>query len=237
MNTVLDLPRFYFPEAGEDKEWTLDADENKHVKVLRLQTGDMVHVIDGRGGLWSASINPDKRHSTIRVGECLVQETDDDRKLTLAVAPTKNMGRFEWVIEKAVELGVKEIIPIQCEHSERVHLKTDRLNRIALSAMKQSKGLWLPVIHELTPFQDALDHQVDLKWIAHCLESKPRVAIDQLNSGRNQIVCIGPEGDFSETEVHLAETAGFQSISLGNRRLRTETAAIAACIASNLFAS
>lgn len=231
-----DLPRFYHPELIQGQHPRLDEEECRHAKVLRLNIGSEVHLTDGHGRLFQGSITLLKKHLEVEVQSLLHEEEAPVRTLTLAVAPTKNMNRLEWVVEKAVEVGVHAIIPIQCEHSERLHLKQERLQRIALSAMKQSKTLWLPRIHKLSPFTALLDSSIPTRWIAHCVETENRSHIRCLAEGNgDQLVCIGPEGDFSEAEIEQAVRAGFTGVSLGTHRLRTETAAITACIAANLF--
>ena len=145
------------------------------------------------------------------------------------------MARFEWIIEKSVEIGVDEIIPLQCENSERIHLKRERLDRIAISALKQSKNLWMPEIHEVVKFDSMRDFKTDSNWIAHCLDSEKNSIHELSTTSCSQLICIGPEGDFSSKELDMAIAFGFKPLSLGEHRLRTETAAITACIAANLL--
>lgn len=238
MNTepLIDLPRFFAPDAQEHTLIELSDDEGKHTRVLRLQTNDKVHVLDGKGKLFEAEIIVKKRLTEVSIGACIAHQTINPNTLILAVAPTKNISRFEWVIEKATEVGVKTIIPIRSENSERGHMKLDRLDRIMTSAMKQSKALWATDIHELTPFADLLTTEADQKFIAHCIDSITKESIQQLLSpSESRLIAIGPEGDFSLVEVEQAMKHGYKSLSLGDKRLRTETAAIAACIASNVF--
>lgn len=231
-----DLPRFYVPDATENSVKELSDDEGKHTRVLRLQTNDRVHVLDGKGRLFEADIIVNKRSTEVSIGNCIQHETKNPNTLVLAVAPTKNISRFEWVIEKATEVGVKTIIPIRSENSERGHMKLGRLDRIMASAMKQSKALWATDIHELTPFTDILALEADEKYIAHCIDSQEKERIqDLLSPSESRLIAIGPEGDFSLIEVEQALNNGYKSLSLGNKRLRTETAAIAACIASNVL--
>ncbi len=229
-----DLPRFYSSNVSVGATIELSEEEGRHAKVLRLQTTDSVHVIDGVGNLFLGSIIAKKRSFNVLIESLQCAEPKPGVGLILAVAPTKNIGRFEWVIEKAVEVGVRQIIPIHCENSERVHLKTDRLEKIAISALKQSKGLWKTEISELSPIAEVLNIESPSKWIAHCAEGE-KASIKALSHQQNQIICIGPEGDFSRTEIEKALNANFKAVSLGDTRLRTETAAIVACIAANLF--
>jgi 16S rRNA (uracil1498-N3)-methyltransferase len=230
-----DLPRFYCTDCESGKTIFLDEEESRHAKVLRLANGNVVHLVNGRGGLFKGEILSVKKKTEIRVGSVLEEHPASMSKFWLAVAPTKNMNRLEWVIEKAVEMGVSRITPIACERSERVHLKVERLLRIAISAMKQSKGLWLPIIDELTPFKLLMESNFEAKWIAHCSVSYPRMPLVQLQEKNNQLVCIGPEGDFSQKEIELALEKGFVGLDLGEQRLRTETAAVAVCVAGILL--
>lgn len=229
-----DLPRFIFPNAKPEERHVLSIDDAKHAKVLRLVDGSEVHVVDGVGKLYHGTIHQQKRDYSIHINQ-LLMEAEQGVGSVLAVAPTKNMNRFEWVMEKAVELGVTQIIPIKCDNSERVHLKTERLMKIAQSALKQSKGLWLPRIHELTSFENLAETNTDHKWIAHCKDGDME-SIEQLSmTSGSKLFAIGPEGDFSQQEIDFAVSNGFRPLSLGSRRLRTETAAITVCIAANLF--
>jgi 16S rRNA (uracil1498-N3)-methyltransferase len=148
----------------------------------------------------------------------------------LAIAPTKNNERLEWLVEKAIEIGVHHIIPIHCKHSERPIIKADRLHRVAVSAMKQSLKYFLPELRALTPFEQLVRAGFDGDaFLAHCYTDLPRTYLQQaLHAKRNALICIGPEGDFSREEIAIAEKEGFTSVSLGESRLRTETAGIAA---------
>lgn len=228
-----DLPRFYAPDAASDNLVSLATDEAHHLHVLRKQKGDWVHVMDGKGRLFEAEVVHTKR-GELRVGTML--ETAESQQMhTLMVAPTKNIARFEWVIEKATELGIAKIIPIRSERSERVKLKEDRLIRIAVSAAKQSKDLFIPHIEALTDFETALKVDGENKWIAHCSPGEKIALKAATQHAGTHIIAIGPEGDFSPDEVDLAISNGFSALSLGNKRLRTETAAVASALAMTLF--
>ena len=232
---IKDLARFYAPEATANSTLILGEDEHRHAKVLRLAEDQEVHVVDGKGNLFLGQLQFKKKQLSVQISELIQSEEATSRPVILAVAPTKNINRFEWVIEKASELGIQRIIPIKCAQSERLHLKTERLSKIALSAMKQSKSLWLTEIDDLTQVNEIWDIEANSKWIAHCADG-PKSSIQMLSkSDGSQIICIGPEGDFSTMEVDTAIDAGFGAVSLGKLRLRTETAAISACIAANLF--
>lgn len=230
-----DLPRFYSANTKVGSRIELDDEDWRHAKVLRLAENSSVHIVNGLGQLFLGSLTPAKRGASIQIERVLETQARPTRRLALAVAPTKNMTRFEWIIEKAVEIGVDEIIPVQCEYSERIHLKLERLNRIAISALKQSKSLFMPVLHDLIKFESVLDHATDCNWVAHCRDGTKHSILDVSRAKESQLICIGPEGDFSPKEIEWATRSGFKPLSLGEHRLRTETAAITVCIAANLL--
>lgn len=214
----------------------LDEDESAHaVKVLRHREGDEILVIDGQGTMYRCRLD----HASPKAAEASVLEShplwgSHPYRLTLAVCPTKNNDRYEWFAEKATEVGVDNIVPVIGEHSERRVLKTDRLRRVVLSATKQSLKASLPQVAEPLSVKDFIlsSDPSSLRLIACCFESdKPRRTIRRVLSeyeGCDITVMIGPEGDFSEEEVRLALDRGFIPISLGDSRLRTETAAVTA---------
>lgn len=222
---------FYAPEITTPL-YTLPEEESGHcVRVLRLKEGDSLHITDGRGTLYRAVVEEaHHKHCTIRIVEEHPEWEKRPYQLTIAVAPTKNIDRIEWFVEKATECGIDRIVPILCDHSERKVVKTERLEKIAASAMKQSLKAYLPQIDPLTPVRDFLAEECNAtKLIAHCEEDMERIFMgDVLRKGDNVVVLIGPEGDFSKEEIEAARKAGFQEITLGNARLRTETAALAA---------
>ena len=233
---------FYCKDITPEGFCSLDAEESRHaVKVLRLRVGDDLNVTDGRGSLYHCRI------IQANVDECLLMPLPGvgpaeipEASIHLAVAPTKNPSRMEWLVEKAVEIGVGEITLLQCDHSERSFLKTDRLEKLAISAMKQSLHTLLPEIHPAVSMREwlpTINCQLSTqKFIAHCEADKPRIPLaDALLPGRDAVVLIGPEGDFSEEEIALALKCGFQPVSLGPSRLRTETAALYAVTAFNLI--
>ena len=228
---------FYAPEISRTQ--CLPPDESYHaIKVLRLRHGELIHVVDGAGGFYEAQINTEDSNS-VSLNIIREQQNYGARKfhLHLALAPTKNSDRFEYFLEKAVEIGIDEITPIECEHSERFKLRMDRLERIVVAAMKQSYKAFKPVINPLTSFSSAIENAQGIKGLAHC-ENIPRISINKLletfNSSENKInLFIGPEGDFSQNEIKKAENLGFKGIILGNSRLRTETAGVVACFAVN----
>ena len=229
-NSNLDnsFKQFYFPN-----------EESKHIiKVLRKKEGDLLKITNGKGYLFEAEIieaNPKKCKAQIISTEKAIPRL---HHLHLAVAPTKMNDRFEWFLEKATEIGINEITPILCEHSERKLIKAERLEKVLQSAMKQSLQTYLPKLNPLIPYQEFLEKtSCDLKFIAHCestekVELKRRVAAD-----KDVIILIGPEGDFSSKEIESAYDKGFTPVSLGKNRLRTETAAIYACTVVSIINS
>ena len=226
--------RFFYtpePEAGQ-----LPTDEAQHaLRVLRLQMGDEIHLMDGTGGFYRAVITEATgHHCRYRIEEREPQQPEWTGMIHLAVAPTKNMDRMEWLAEKATEVGLDRLSLLDCRFSERRVVKTDRLDKILIAAMKQSHKAWKPVLDEMTPFQRFIQ-RADLpaqRFIAHCytdLNQEPApFLLDILQPQTPALVLIGPEGDFSIDEVRAAEAAGFRSVSLGTSRLRTETAALVA---------
>ena len=224
---------FYCPDI--EKQQTLSEEESAHcVRVLRYSVGDEILITDGRGTTYTARItNPHPKHCDFEILSSEKQQPHHAFHLHIAVAPTKNIERLEWAIEKCVEVGVDEITPLLCRFSERKQLRTDRLEKIILSAAKQSLTPYLPVLHELTPYEEFIRNQKseikNQKFIAHCYKEDKRVLKEEIEQGRDVLVLIGPEGDFSEQEVADALAAGFIPVSLGNSRLRTETAAVVAC--------
>jgi 16S rRNA (uracil1498-N3)-methyltransferase len=222
---------FYAPEITTPL-YTLPEEESGHcVRVLRLREGDELHITDGRGTLYRAEVEEaHHKHCTIRIVEEHHEWEKRPYRLTVAVAPTKNIDRIEWFVEKATESGIDRIVPILCDHSERKVIKEERLEKIAVSAMKQSLKAYKPEIAPLTPIRALLAEPFEgVKLIAHCEEDVERVFMgDVIHKGEDVMVLIGPEGDFSREEIEAARKAGFREISLGQSRLRTETAALAA---------
>ena len=234
---------FYSKDISLSGFCTLDAEESRHaVRVLRMREGDIINVTDGRGNLYQCRIlQANDRACVVEVAEQEFSIPNSQFSIHLAVAPTKNPARMEWLVEKAVEIGVGEITLLQCDHSERTFLKTDRLEKLAVSAMKQSLHLTLPRINPAVSLHDWLNSQFSIlnsqfKFVAHCEADKPRTPLAAaMLPGRDAVVLIGPEGDFSEEEIQQALAAGFQPVSLGPSRLRTETAALYAVTAFNLI--
>lgn len=218
----------------------IEGQEHVHLtKVLRKSEGDEVAICNGSGLMLSARIvSMSKKQTVLEKIEILAQEKVNTNKLILAVAPTKNIDRYQWMIEKCTEIGISKIIPFYSKHSERRRLKVDRLQLIALSAMKQSKSLFLPEIIEPISFKDLLKMEsVKQKGLAYMEEETTTIAklISNLNRKEELLIAIGPEGGFSEEEVQQAKTNGFAPISLGSKRLRTETAAVYSAVAYQLL--
>lgn len=221
---------FYLPEV-DAKLSTLDALESKHlVRVLRKKNGDVLHATDGNGHhLTCRLVDANPKAAVLEVTERIAVPARP-AALTLAVAPTKNMDRMEWLVEKATEIGIERIVPVLCEHSERKVIKHERLLRIATSAMKQSLRAHLPDIQPLTALSEFVAScNAATRVVCHLDESNPGASFQShLQPDHETAVLIGPEGDFAPSEIALAQDAGFTALTLGAARLRTETAALAA---------
>jgi len=239
---------FYTPEIDGviGSTYLLNEEESKHcVRVLRLTHGDVVHLTDGKGVLLRAVlVQAAPKACLLRIEERFDRWEERPYYLHVAVAPTKSPDRYEWMVEKITEVGVDEVTPLITARSERKVFKSDRVERIAVSAMKQSLKAQLPVIHPATPFETLIHRPFDgIKLIAHCGEGARKALFEVLDkeplisrrSTPRYLILIGPEGDFSPDEVAQAQNQGFQSIHLGISRLRTETAGVAAVIGVYLF--
>ena len=221
---------FYAPDIAIEP--VLPEDESQHcVRVLRLKEGDSITITDGKGFFYNAILeNTHPKHCTVNITERQQQKPLWRNNIHIAVAPTKNMDRMEWFVEKATEIGINTITCLQCRHSERREIKLQRLNKIAVSAMKQSQKATLPLINEMIGFDKFISQKFEgYKMIAHCAENKKQLIRDVYTPGGDALILIGPEGDFSDDEISAATSAGFTHISLGESRLRTETAALVAC--------
>lgn len=223
---------FYNPDITEDTDqFSFQKDESRHiVKVLRKSIGDTLHITDGRGWLYHAEI------ILSSVNKCtakVVSKTHQSKRnynLHLAVAPTKMNDRYEWFLEKATEIGIDEITPIICDHSERKFIKTERFERILQSAMKQSLSCYLPKLNPAISFKSFVNQDLnDGLFIAHCEETDRKSLKQQIQVNSNTTILIGPEGDFSTNEIEQGLQNNFIPVTLGKTRLRTETAAIVAC--------
>jgi len=248
---------FYVPDLSDGN--VLPEEESQHaVKVLRLQAGDAITVVDGVGGFYKARIvNPHPKHCTFEITETILEYGKRDYRLHIAIAPTKNIERLEWFIEKATEVGIDEITPIVCRFSERKIIKAERLEKIIVSAAKQSVKAYFPILNPLCTFDQLMkNHQATQKFIAHCYTSPltpviqergedtllpleesftdRRLLQHEIKKSSDVFILIGPEGDFSKEEVQYALSAGFIPVSLGDSRLRTETAGVVACCTVSL---
>ncbi|TCC96335.1 16S rRNA (uracil(1498)-N(3))-methyltransferase [Pedobacter hiemivivus] len=227
---------FYTPDISSN-EYVLNEEESKHcTKVLRLGTGAMVYLIDGIGGLYKAEITGEhKKHVSLKVVEAKHEYNKRNHHLHIAIAPTKNIDRLEWFLEKATEIGIDEITPVICDRSERKIVKEDRLYKVITSAVKQSLQAYHPVLNPQISLSTFLKQANDsVKMIAHCLDNEPRQFIAEVTRPKERYtILIGPEGDFTGTEIELALQSGYKPLTLGNTRLRTETAALAACFEVN----
>lgn len=224
---------FYTPDITPDsKQGTLSEEESGHcVRVLRYTRGEQILLTDGRGYTYEAVItNPHQKHCEFMIQRVEQQEKTHPFYLHIAIAPTKNIERLEWMIEKCTEIGVDEITPLLCRFSERKQLREDRLEKIVLSAAKQSLTPYLPKLNPLTSFEDCVrqSDEEDL-FIAHCYKEDKHELKDEITPGHSVLVLIGPEGDFSTEEIAMALENGFRPVALGRSRLRTETAGVVAC--------
>lgn len=230
------MHRFYCPDIAETL--TLGEEDSKHcVKVLRMAEGDTIEVVDGNGMLYTCRITmAHPKRCAVAVADKQHKPPHWPHRIVLGIAPTKNLDRIEWLVEKCVEMGVDRIIPLRCHNSERTVLKTERLKKIMVSAMKQSLKATLPRLDELTPIEQVLAEPLEgTRCIAYCDAMLPRDQRQSLASaykpGNDVVVLIGPEGDFSPEEVQAAREAGYLPVTLGESRLRTETAGMMAVAA------
>lgn len=219
---------FYEPDLSGESV-LLSEEESKHVvRVLRLSAGDQVELLDGKGTRAVAEVSDDHpKRCVLTLISRSNEPTERNFRLHIAVAPTKNTDRIEWFVEKATEIGIDEITFLECEHSERDTIKIDRIEKVAISAMKQSQQSHLPKINELTSFTDFISScEAEIKLIAHCVDSERKDLRDFSFTNKTVAILIGPEGDFSNDEINLALQSGFQPVIFGKTRLRTETAAV-----------
>ena len=233
---------FYVPDAANQTE--LPVDEAMHaLRVLRLKGGDEMFLMDGVGNYYRAQVTiAATHHCYYEILEQMPQEPQWKGRVQLGIAPTKMLDRVEWMLEKATEIGVDEVSFLNCQFSERKLIKTTRLEKIVVSAVKQSHKAWKPVLNEIVSFKSFINQPHEgRKYIAHCYEEVPRTYLfDELrkpSDSEDAIVLIGPEGDFSIDEVKMAIEAGWQSVHLGKSRLRTETAGLSAVMMMQLSKS
>lgn len=230
---------FYVPDAARVTE--LPDEEAVHaVRVLRMTAGDEMMLMDGEGTFYRAQVTlTSQKHCLYEIVESLPQERQWQGCVHLAIAPTKLMDRIEWMTEKAVEVGIDELSFLDCQFSERRSLKLPRIEKIVVSAVKQSRKAYMPQLNDLENFKTFVKrHSTGRRYIAHCYDEVARVNLfDELRKGRadeDALVLIGPEGDFSIDEVRMAVEAGFVSVDLGKSRLRTETAGLSAVMMMQL---
>lgn len=229
---------FYAPDISGNY-YVFSQDESKHiVKVLRMKEGDLIHLTDGKGYLFTSEIvEADIKRCKVQVTS---KDSGDDKRdfsVHIAIAPTKNIKRFEWFLEKCTEIGVDEITPLKCRYSERDNIRWDRLNRVISSAMKQSLKTYLPVLNEMTDFEDFLTSDIGdetQRYIAICDDLPKQHLKTTYSTGKDVVIIIGPEGDFSDEEKENAKESGFKPVTISSSRLRTETAGVVACHIVNL---
>ena len=231
----MSLPLFFTKEiAPLHQHLTLDEDTSRHVsQVLRMRAGELLELTDGKGNLITAEItDAHKKRSTVKITGLSFLERPE-RKTAIAISLLKNANRFEWFLEKATELGIQEIIPLLCDRTERQHFRLERMQSVLVSAMLQSQQSWLPELHEPLQFSKLMTNEAVInsnqKFIAHCMDGGEKQNLGSVvNKSLSRIILIGPEGDFTSDEVQLALKNEFIPVSLGNTRLRTETAGIVA---------
>ncbi len=227
------MRRFYIEHIEAD-QFTLPEEESKHiVRVLRMQNGDSLELVDGKGTVVTAEIvGSHPKKCNVRVIE-RTSHGQDPYSIHIAIAPTKNLDRMEWFVEKCAELGIHKISFLLCDNNERKVLKTERIHKIAVAAMKQSKRTFLPIIEEIMSLEDFLK-RYPKGYIAHCYESE-KFPLNTYYAQESLPILIGPEGDFSQEEVVEAIKSGYISVTLGQTRLRTETAGLYACSIAKLL--
>jgi len=229
---------FYLPDLQcDDTIAYFTEEESAHcARVLRLNAGDEVLIANGKGWIFTAVVlMAHHKHTQAQIVSKQYAPRDVGFHLHLAVAPTKNIARFEWFLEKACEIGVDEITPLICEHSERQKLNMERLNRVLIAAMKQSQTAVLPILHQPCDIQKfAPQCTTQQKFVGWCGSNTTDLLFDVATAGNSVTILIGPEGDFSDNEIEMLKINGFQPISMGHQRLRTETAAIVACCTLNI---
>ena len=225
---------FYAPDIAQTL--SLPEEESQHcAKVLRMKAGDRIHIIDGVGDLYEAQITEaHPKRTQVEILNVQIEYGRRPFRLHLAVAPTKNIDRFEWFVEKATEIGFDELTPLCCRYSERKVIKPERIEKILVSAAKQSLKAYVPRLNPMTTFKEFINNSSSLisnssLFIAHCYDQPKQHLLHACPPASDVVVMVGPEGDFSEEEVELALRNSFRAITLGESRLRTETAGVVAC--------
>ena len=230
------LPFFYSNEIKTGGlHFVLNEETSKHVvQVLRMQHGEQLQLTDGTGNLFTAEITDDNRKNCAVKILKTASSQRPATKVTIAISLVKNSNRFEWFLEKATEIGVTEIVPLLCSRTEKQHFRHDRMKNILISAMLQSQQTWLPVLQEPVKYADYIKNIQQgeglQKYIAHCEEGEKKQLHQRISTTVNQLICIGPEGDFTNYEVAEALQNNFVAVALGNTRLRTETAGVVAAV-------
>lgn len=226
----MQLPYFYQKEISLNNSIVILSEEaSKHcIQVLRMKTGEQLQLTDGNGNLVTASIlKADKKNCEAKIEETFFAQRET-KKICIGISLLKNTPRFEWFLEKAAEIGISEIIPLLCKRTERQHFRFERMTNILISAMLQSRQTWLPVLQAQITFHDAVGSSLyRTKLIAHCVQGEKK-SVAEIKDTDNAQILIGPEGDFTEEEIEFALKNNFLPVTLGNTRLRTETAGIVA---------
>lgn len=220
---------FYLPSYNDERVITLGKEESAHIsRVLRYKEGQMIYLTDGKGKMMKATIlQSDAKSCMVEVVDTQAEYNKPQYDVHIAFAPTKNINRIEWMVEKAVEMGVSELTPIITEHSERKTINIERLDKIIVSAMKQSIRAYKPILNNLIKFNDFLNQTKEQKkYVCYCGEGEKIFLKQDYKPKESSLIMIGPEGDFSEAEVQKAKANDCKLITLGNMRLRTETAAL-----------
>lgn len=220
---------FYVADCKENDVICLDKEESTHiVRVLRMKESEEISLVDGKGNFFFAEIidaNPNR--CSVKINRCVPSFGKRDFYIHLAIAPTKNINRIEWLLEKATEIGIDEITPVICEHSERKEVKVERLEKIIISAMKQSLKAYKPILNPAKKISELINNSTeDYKLVCYCQGEERKYIKDVCKPKSSYLILIGPEGDFSEKEIELCKSNNFSTITLGEQRLRTETAAL-----------
>ncbi len=225
----MNLPYFFEPVISMHNH-TLSEETSKHcVQVLRMKENEKLQLTDGKGNLFTAIItSADKKNCEVRIEE-IINYKRTTSNISIAISLLKNPTRLEWFMEKATEIGITEIIPLICAHTEKENFRYERMNNIIISAMLQSKQTWLPELQQPKKFETFINEEFNgLKLIAHCADEKKEFLNVVIDPAKNKLILIGPEGDFSQSEINAALANNFIAVNLGNTRLRTETAGIVA---------
>jgi 16S rRNA (uracil1498-N3)-methyltransferase len=232
LHKTVSMEIFYAPDISGES-YTLDEKESYHIiRVLRMVKDQEVRLIDGKGNLYNGIIAiPDQRKCLIHIKNVINNYDRRPYRLHIAISLLKNTERFEWFIEKCVEIGIDEITPLICKNTEKTGIKSERINNLIVSAMKQSLKATKTILNEPTSFKEFINgHTENIRMIAHCEKDPVRKSIGEVyKKNEDAIILIGPEGDFRNEEIELAVEKGYQPVHLGSSRLRTETAGIAAC--------